>query len=273
MLYPTLPRPVAFAGCCLVAAINARSGNFALSIKELGVQNAAFMLFEISAVIWFAMYAAWTIARSCKTPDAYIRGDIVLLCGLVTAILMPLPMLSGFAGLAAGLWLLKTSEKGSDSWRVAIIIIAIAAQQIFGRLFLALFAETILQADILLVGMAGGLKATGNVLTRPDGSNLIVAASCSSVRNMSVALLAWVTVTQLFRLRLDKRLALYVLASLTMIFLLNSARLLSMAWFPEYFDFLHVGGGAALFGWTGFILLAGLAGAAVLHIAPRQRRA
>lgn len=266
-----LPRPVAFAGCCIVAALNARMAPVAATIQQLGAQNAFFNLFEISAVIWFALYAAWTIAYNSNADEPYRRGDGPILAAMVVAILLPMPILSIGAGFAAGLWLLLTSQSGTSARRLAIIVTALTAQQIFGRLFLALFSEFILAADIILVELLSGLESHGNVVTRADGSELIVAAGCSSVRNLSYALLAWVTVAQLFRLRLDKRLIMYVAASMLAIFLLNSLRLFLMAWFPVHFEFLHEGSGAALFGWTGFLILAALAGAAVLALAPRKQ--
>jgi exosortase/archaeosortase family protein len=268
-----LPRPIAFAGCSIIAAINARMSTVAASIGELGFQNSVFSLFHINAVIWFSFYAAWTIARSPEAQEPYRQGDGPVLCALIIAILLPFPLLSASAGLAAGIWFLWTSKSASAGWRLAFILTAISAQQVFGRLFLALFSEIILEADLALVEIASGLQAHGNVLTRSNGSELIVAAGCSSVGNMSYAFLAWATAAQLFKLRFDKRLLLHVFGSLVAIFVLNSARLLSMAWFPEHFIFLHEGAGAAIFGWTGFLMLAVLIGIALFNIAPKQRRA
>lgn len=266
-----LPRPIAFAGCCVIAALNARMAPIAAMIDDAGLQTSIYSLFGISAVIWFALYAAWSIAVTDASAEPYRRGDSFILLALIACIILPLPMPSIGAGFAAGLWLLMTSKSGTAGRRMAIILTAITAQQIFGRLFMTLFSQAILAADIFLVDIISGFEGQGNVLTRPDGSNMIVAAGCSSITNMSYALLAWVTVAQLFKLRLDRRLAAYVMLSLIVIFMLNTLRLLMMGWYPAYFDFIHVGGGAALFSWAGFILLAVLAGMAVLALAPRTK--
>jgi exosortase/archaeosortase family protein len=268
-----LPRLLAFAGCCIIAALNARSAPMLATVDALGFQNAFFDLFEVSAVVWFALYGAWTIAVSEEGPAAYRTGDTFVLAALIVAILIPLPLLSIAAGFATGLWLIMTSERGSAGWRMALIITAVAAQQIFGRLFLAVFSETILTADVILTGLITGFESHSNVLRRPDGSDVIIGASCSSVVNMSYALLAWVTVAQLFNMRLDKRLFKYVAGSLFAIFLINSSRLLLVAWYPQYFDYFHGGEGAALFAWGGFIILAILAGIAVIRMAPNRQMA
>jgi exosortase/archaeosortase family protein len=264
---------MAFAGLSIIAALNARSAPVATMIDEAGLQNAIYGLFGVSVVIWFALYAAWTIAVTKEAAEPYRRGDSIVLLAMIGCIALPLPILSIGGGFTAGLWLLFTSQKGSAARRMAIILTAITAQQIFGRLFMTLFSQAILAADIFLVDIFSGFEGQGNVLTRPDGSNMIVAAGCSSINNMSYALLAWVTVAQLFKLRLDKRLAGYVALSLIAIFLLNTLRLLMMGWYPAHFDFIHVGGGAAMFSWAGFILLAVLAGMAVLALAPRNKPA
>lgn len=269
-----LPRLMAFAGCCIVAALNARLVPIAALIEDLGLANAFFSLFEISVVIWFALYAAWTIARSDEgQAEPWRRGDTLVLAGLVIASLIPLTMPAIAAGFGAGLWLLVGSKPASAVRRVAIILTAVTMQQIFGRLLLTLFSDIILAADILLVDIFSGLQSDGNVVMRSDGSELIIAAGCSSINNMSYALLAWVAVTQLFQLRFDKRLMGFVMLSLLAIFVLNSARLLLMAWYPAHFEFLHFGSGAAMFGWAGFLLLAIIAGIAVVKLAPRQQLA
>ena len=243
-------------------------------IENVGLTNAFFGLFEISVVIWFALYAAWTLARSEEAvAEPWQRGDAIVLALLVAATLMPLPMPAIAAGCGAGLWLLLTSKPGSASRRMAIILTAITLQQILGRLFMTLFSDFILAADIFLVDQVSVLEGQGNVLTRTDGTQMIVSSSCSSIKNLSYALLAWVAASQLFAIPLTRRLMAYVLASMVVIFLINSLRLLLMGWYPEHFDYLHVGSGAALFGWSGFLLLALMAGIAVLHLAPRRQPA
>lgn len=267
-----LPRSIAFAGCCIIAALNARLAPIATLIEKMGMTNAFFSLFEISVVIWFALYAAWTLARSDEAiSEPWQRGDAIVLTVLVLAILIPLPMPAIAAGFGAALWLLLSSQSGSPTRAIAIILTAITVQQIFGRLFMTMFSEYILAADIYLVDQISVLQGQGNVLTRTDGSEMIVAAGCSSINNLSYALLAWVTVSQLFKMAVTRQLLAYVALTMVIIFLLNSLRLLMMGWYPEHFDFLHGASGAAIFGWSGFLLLAAIAGIAVLHLAPRQQ--
>lgn len=265
-----LPRMIAFTGLCIIAALNARLAPIAAVIERLGVSNAFFSLFEISVVIWFALYAAWAIATAPGAQEPWRRGDGFVLAALVVAILLPLPIPSIAAGFATGAWLLIGSRPNTAERRVAIVLTAITAQQIFGRLFMTLFSDVILAADIFLVDLVSELRGTGNVLTRTDGSEMIVAAGCSSINNMSYALLAWVAVSQLFELRFNARLTGYIMLSLLAIFLLNSLRLLMMGWYPQHLDFLHEGSGAAMFGWTGFLILAVIAGIAVINLAPRR---
>jgi exosortase/archaeosortase family protein len=268
-----MPRLIAFAGLCAIAAINGRTGAYAANVQNSGLLAAIYSLAEVGAVVWFAIFAAWSIAQWDTAEEAYRTGDGAVLVLLGLAILLPLPTAASLAGMGAALWLFFTSAKASVGRRLAIVLIAIAAQQIVGRIFLALFSEPVLAADVELATLLSGLGAEGNVIIRDDGTQLIVAAGCSSVRNLSVAALGWIAAIQLFNVPICARLWAYFLASIIIIVLLNTLRMLSMAWFPLHFDFLHHGGGVMLFGWSGFIVMMLIIGIAVLDLAPRKTMA
>ena len=60
------------------------------------------------------------------------------------------------------------------------------------------FANTILQIDASLVGWLLGTQRTGSLVEFADGSGqLAILRPCSSLANVSLAFLCWVTVSQL----------------------------------------------------------------------------
>ena len=190
---------------------------------------------NVSALVWFALYAAWAIARQGESrhdesgQDRWQHGDGAVLGGTLLASLLPFPLAAALAGLAAPLWLWTTSAVGSAERRAALVLAAIGAQLLFGRMFLLLFGKAVLQADTMLVSWAASATAAGNVLTRADGTNVIVSSGCSSVHNISLALLGWVALTQLLALRVDRRLLAWVAASLAAMLTLNAAHRMDTA--------------------------------------------
>ena len=99
----------------------------------------------------------------------------------------------------------------------------------------------------------------------------MIAEPCSSVHNMSLAIVLWTTAAMLFRIRADGRYLLIGAAMVALMYGLNVVRLSTIGLFPDHFDFLHVGWGAAIFGWAGLIGASLLAGIGVTHAAARQR--
>jgi hypothetical protein len=267
-----IPRGQAFLLLGGIANINARGHMIVASVVEQGLGNALALLFGVNAVVWFVLYAGWRVATDNADPDVLRPADYAVLAAVATASLLPSPILAAFAGLAASIWFFYSAPKQSGDRALAILLLALAGQIVLGRLFLALFSELILAADVSLVSLFAPADAVGNVLLNDDGRNLIVFAGCSSVGNMSFAILAWVCSVQLFRLRLDIRVLLWAVGSLVMIFILNSVRLGMLAALPEHFDFLHHGAGAQMLGWVNLLLLAAMIGAATLGAASRQGR-
>lgn len=265
-------RALAYVGCCAVAAINARFYIMAGSMTDAGVGVAALRLFNVSVLVWFALYAAWSIARQANAgAGQWHRGDEVVLGATLLASLLPFPLAAALAGFAAPLWLYRTSPAGSAERRAALVLAAIGAQLLFGRLFLLLFGQAVLRADTLIVSWAASADAVGNMLTRADGSNVIVSSGCSSVHNISLALLGWVALAQLLGLRADRRLLGWVALSLVAMVLLNAGRIVALVWYPQHFDMLHHGTGGAMFGWAGLFAFALIAGYGAIDAADRAR--
>ena len=117
-----------------------------------------------------------------------------------------------------------------------------------------------------------GTKVDGNIFQAAGrGGRFIIGDLCSSVHNMSLAIVLWTTAAMLFDIRIDRRYLLVGVAMAGFMFALNIARLATIGLFPAYFTYWHFGTGAALFGWAGLIGAALLAGWGVASAAARQR--
>jgi hypothetical protein len=268
----TLPRASGFAAVGVLAALNAQADQIIANLSWQSPLDTILNLGGVSAIIWVAMAAAWKIGsegrRQMRSPlDFAVLGVVVLLS------FVPISY-SAQAGLLLCASYMLASDGGRDDAerRSALVLLALTGPLIWGRLFLRLFEAPILALDARLVGTAIGTSARDNVVRFSDGSGqFIIGDPCSSVHNISLAIVLWTTAAMLFRIRVDGRYVVVGMAMAGLMFGLNILRLSIMGLFPANFEFLHTGGGAIVFGWGGLIGAAFLAGYGIIDATARQQ--
>jgi len=268
-------------GAAVVIAVPVRSGSAGMppeSVYETWTStnpasiNTRARSVRVSAVMWAAMLAAWKIGSDGSRP---LRGraDLAILSIIVLLSFVPISYAAQAGLLLCACYLLATGNRHNHpERRAAIVLLALTGPLIWGRLLLRLFETPILALDARLVGTVIGSKVDGNIVRfAVGGDRFIIGDPCSSVHNMSLAIVLWTTAAMLFRIRIDLR---YVMVGVTMaglMFALNIVRLSVLGLFPAHFEYLHVGGGAVLFGWAGLLGAALLAGKGIIDAAARQR--
>jgi exosortase/archaeosortase family protein len=266
-----LSRGSAFAAAGVLAALNAQADHIILDLSWQSPVDALLNLGGISAVIWAAMAAAWKIGGDGNRP---LRGSVDLACISIVLLFSFVPIsYAAQAGLLlSACYLLATADRLNDAERrAAIVLLALTGPLIWGRLLLRVFEAPILALDARLVGAAIGSRVDGNMVRFADGSGrFIIGDPCSSVHNMSLAIVLWTTAAMLFRIRIDRRYIMIGVGMAGLMFGLNVVRLSVLGLFPAHFDYLHNGGGAVLFGWAGLIGAALLAGLGIIRAAARQ---
>lgn len=205
--------------------------------------------------MWFALFAALRIAIEPGAAE-WRRGDSLVLAGAALCAAFPAAW-SAAAGLVAlGVYLAATARDRRSS-RIALVLLALSGPLLWGRMVLSAFSPVLLAIDGHLVGLLAGTGAQGNLVGFVGGGHFVIGGPCSSVHNMSLALLLWTCVVALLNLQIDRRLLLAGGAAIVAMFVLNVVRLVAIAVFPAHFELLHVGAGAVAFGWIG-LLVAGL---------------
>jgi exosortase/archaeosortase family protein len=264
-----IARAPAFACAGVLAALNAQADQIINALTWQRPLEALTTLGGIAAVIWIAMYAALKLGfeerhRRLERKDALVLALVIGLC------LLPVSY-AGQAGLLlCGAYLLATS--GGAEKRISLILLALTGPLIWGRVLLQLFATPVLWLDAHIAAMVAGTHVQGNIVQFADTSrNFLIGAPCSSVHNMSLAVVLWTTAAALFNLRIDRGYVGVGAVMVALMFGLNIVRLSSMALFPADFDWLHTGMGADLFGWAGLVGAAVLAAWGVTGAARRQR--
>jgi hypothetical protein len=260
-----------FACAGVLAALNAQASQIIDVLKYSSWTDALGGLAGISAVIWIAMFAVLKLGLEGDSRRSS-RRDVAVFGAVVALSVLPISIAAKGGLVLCGVYLFATSRPSGDDRKIALLLLALTGPLVWGRLLLNLFAAPILSLDAHIVGTLLGSAVDGNTVRFADDSGrLLIATPCSSVHNMSLAILLWVTAAVLFNIRLDRRYIAIGAAMAGVMFALNIARLGAIALFPSHYYDLHVGIGAGMFGWAGLIGAAMLAAFGVTHAAARQR--
>jgi hypothetical protein len=111
---------------------------------------------------------------------------------------------------------------------------------LWSRLLFRFFANPILEIDASLVGWLLGTHQTGNLVEFADGSGLLVILpDCSSLANVSLAFLCWLTVSQFVGHKTSAYDILWCLLACASVVAVNVTRLSLMGWSNLQYDEIH----------------------------------
>jgi hypothetical protein len=201
---------------------------------------------------WVGLIALLVAARLLqlgKVAELH-RTDMMLVLGAAMIAVIPLASPTRIAGGLAGIWLLR--GQSDPRVRGAILIISgILLRDPIAKAALDITSETVLALDAALaesfMGLAGmEVVRLGNILT--TGSHeLLVMSGCSSVTNLSWALLMWVTATCATVPKMQRH---HILAGTLVaiaVVLVNGVRLALLGISPAFHAWAHGPDGAMVF--------------------------
>lgn len=273
--FASAPRVVWMTLAAIVATVNLHAPSIIGSVQSMGWVVALSNLLGLNAIVLFAIYGLWTIGQeesAMGTAGPLSRADVAVLGIAMLLSLIPWHIAALGALLMLGGWGWITGAPGSADRRAALVMLAIASTVAIGRLVLHSVGDTVVGLDAHFVGWLAGMSVRGNVVdfVGPGSRSFIIGLPCSSVHNMSQAVLLWATVTQLLRLRIDAALAGFALLAMLGLFLVNAVRLVAIAWYPAHFDSIHNGLIGDVFGLISLIVAALIVAAGALHAHRRQ---
>jgi hypothetical protein len=191
-----LPLGEFFAGLFALGCVSGLASRVIQSVNRLGWVDALLDTFEVSAIVWLSCAAGVSLVLRDRTIG--IRtADLAVGAGFVLLVILPIGPLSWLAVTALSLYVAFSTNVAS-SRRGALILLATTVPMLWSRLLFRFFANLILQIDASLVGWMLGTHRTGDIVEFADGSGvLVILPACSSLANVSLAFLCWVTVSQL----------------------------------------------------------------------------
>jgi hypothetical protein len=138
----------------------------------------------------------------------------------------------------------------SHAHRGAWILLAVTGATLWGRLLLLCANGPVLRADAVLVGWLTGMDTLGNTVRfAGSGDYVWIAPPCSSLANISLAVLCWVFFAQLRALRWSLRHAGWCLLACISVIAINVTRIGLTVLHPEQFDLIHGQPGATVANW------------------------
>jgi exosortase/archaeosortase family protein len=246
---PAVARETVFAWLVLAAVLNAASKSLFEAVDRSGLVNAFLNTFGVSVIVWLGLgVAVAALARAPGRPLTRLDGVAAGVAALM--IVCPIPWFSQLAVAGLGIYLWLTSRRGDPVRGAAAIVLALSITFLWARLLLALFTDVILRFDTVVVGFLVGETPVGNVVPFPDGSGFMyVLPACSSVTNMSLALIAVAVFANLYKVPWSRRLALWSALAGASVFAINVTRMALIALFPQHYDTLHGVEGATVTAW------------------------
>jgi hypothetical protein len=189
----SMPRGELFALLYIVACVNGLGG-----VVIQAAYNGDWVggVLSISVIVLFACFAGVALMLEDKS-DAIRTIDLAVAATFLIFVTLSVGAVTWVAMSALSLYILLFGRGPSSRRRGAVILLGVTVPMLWSKLLFAFIANWILQIDATFVATVLGTDRTGNMVRFADGSgNLVIFPNCSSLANVSLAFLCWVTATQ-----------------------------------------------------------------------------
>ena len=229
-----------FTGLFILALVNGLAARASQGLSHFDLSALGAAALGVSAVVWFACFAALSLVlrktgdEAVKTVDGFLGFAVLFL------VAVPIKELSWFALAALALYVIWTSQAGSTMRRGALIFLAITVPMCWGPLSLHAFAQPFLWTDALFVSNLIGTEQTGNLVKFADGSGYFqIFPACSSYHNMSLAFLAWISASQFVERKWSPMDLVWCLLAALSVFAVNVTRIGLIGLYRDHFETIH----------------------------------
>jgi exosortase/archaeosortase family protein len=237
-----------FAGLFFLGCVNGLAAKVISSIDLSGLQDALINTFDISAIVLIACAAGLWLMR-CREEQSVTPTDLAVGASALALIALPIGGLSWLAVGELALYILLFADASPALRRGATIMLAVTVPMLWSKLLFETFANLILDIDASLVGWMLGTERTGNLVHFANGSGyLAIFPACSSLANMSLALLCWVTVSELAEHRRSVRDLWWCLLACGSVLAINVGRMSLMGLSVQHYETIHSEVGDAVAG-------------------------
>jgi hypothetical protein len=195
-LRSSISRSEYFAALFVIGYANGVASRVIQSVADTGWINAVGMTFGVSVIVWIAgAVGIGLVLEDCG--DRTNRIDLLVGATFIVLTMLPIGGASWLAITALCLYLLVFCSHSSSRSRGATVLLSLTMPMLWGPLLFRCFSETILGIDAYLAGQLLGTPQAGNIVGLADGGGiLVILPPCSSMANLSLVVVCWVTISQ-----------------------------------------------------------------------------
>lgn len=185
-----------FAGLFLLGSISGLTSRVIQSVEQVGWAKAFLTTFDVSVIVWISCYAG--IVLIGRNWVERVRPlDLIAGVGFAGLAILPVGPLSWIGITGLSIYILNTTAV-AVARRGATILLACTVPLFWSRLLFQFFSKFILGMDATLVSLLLGTQRNGTLVEFADRSGqLEIFPSCSSLANVSLAFLCWITLSAL----------------------------------------------------------------------------
>jgi len=237
-LRKSITRDEFFAGLYIIGCVNGLLGRVIYSVS-FDSWASALSAVDINVIVLFACFAGVSVVLKENKGDIE-PADIAIGGIFLGLVILPIYPLSWIAVTGLSLYILLFIKDGSERKRGALILLAVTVPMLWSRLLFQFFAKPILNIDATLVSWLLGTDRSGNMVGFVDGSGyMIVLPECSSLANMSLAFLAWVSISQWAKHQWSAKDILWSLLVCVSVVIVNVTRISLMGLSHWHHDVVH----------------------------------
>jgi len=252
-----MSRDQLFAGLLILPCVNGLAGRVFVALSQLGWQalNAGF---NVSAIVWLASVAGLHLSLQRDGGERQIKAvDLVVAAVILGLTATTVVTLNWIALTLASIYVSRSSPAGSALQRGALICLALTAPMVWGPMMLNTYFEPFQRLDALFVSGLTGTERVGSLVRLADRSGyLMIAQPCSSFHNISLAILAWVTASQVVGRKCNVGQWGWGLLACASVLAVNVIRISLIGLRPEHYDIIHGPPGEIVANWLSLGLIA-----------------
>lgn len=250
-----LSRGELFAGLSVLGFANGIVPHISEAIAQQGALLALVGTFDISVLVWiaFGICPALMLRAPREPPN---RRDIVAAIVAAGAFLLPVHWLSWTALTGLAVYLISSRLAArprppvTPLHRGVWVLLAITGAMFWGRVLMLVAGDFVLRADAVLVSWLAWTPRLGNIVQSASGPGYVwIAPGCSSLTNVSLALLCWVLFAQCRGLRWSPANAGWCALACLAVIGINVTRIGLIVLHAEDYDLVHGPIGATIASW------------------------
>jgi hypothetical protein len=244
-----------FAALLIIPCVNGLAGRVIEASRDLG-WYALTAGFNVSVIVWLA--ALGSIRLVLRTGGGQITAiDLAAAATVLILTAIPVPKVSWMALTISSIYISRASLRGSATQRAALICLALTAPMLWGPALMHAYFQPFQWLDAWLISGVTGTERLGNLVQLANGPGyLMIGQACSSFHNISLAILASVTASQIVGGTRSLGQLGWCLLACASVLAVNVMRISLIGLHPNYYDVLHGPLGSTVANWLSMGLIA-----------------